>query len=158
MKKRTFVEGTLIGAVVGVVAGILLAPKSGKETQDDIKRKIKGTAQDIHLRLEALSDEVSGRIDNLKDAAKDLRGEAKEESQELVRRAEVLKQDLRVAATNLSKNGSQVKDATMKDVKQLFAEGSAVMNELERVTKRLVGSAKDKGRQIGSGRDEDEQI
>jgi gas vesicle protein len=155
MKKRTFVQGTIIGVVLGAVAGILLAPKSGKETQEDIKRKVKGTASEAYARIESLSDEVSGRLDNLKDAAKDLRGEAKEESQELVRRAEVLKQDLRISATNLSKNGATVKDATMKDMKQLFSEGSSVMKELERVTRKLVDSSKDKAKDIKNGNEDD---
>src|SRR6185312_10792916 len=95
---RSFWKGTLVGAVLGAVAGILLAPKSGKETREDIKRNVKGTYHDFQQRLETMSDEMGGRVENLKAAAKDLKGEAKEESQELVRRAEVLKQDLRISA------------------------------------------------------------
>lgn len=152
MKKRGFIKGTFLGILAGAAAGILLAPKSGKETQSDIKRKVKATVGDIQSRLEMMSDEVGGRVSTLKEAAKDLRGEAKEESQELVKRAEVLKQDLRIAATNLSKNGAKTKDSTMRDVKLLLNEGSAVMNELERVTKHLVGSAKDKAKEQRSPR------
>lgn len=149
MKKGNFVKGTLIGAIIGTVAGILLAPKSGKETQDDIKRSVRGAADDLYGKLEALSNDVAGRVDNLKEAAKDLRGEAKEESQELIRRAEVLKQDLRIAATNLAKNGAETKDTAMKNVKTLMGEGSDVMKELERLTKRLASSAKDKVKNNG---------
>jgi len=148
--KKTFLRGTIIGAAIGVIAGILLAPKSGKETQEDIKRKVKGTYDDIERRLEHMSDEVGGRVDSLKAAAKDLTGEAKEESQELVRRAEVLKQDLRVSASNLAASGGQTKDLAVKNVKQLLGEGAAVMAELERVTRHLAGSAKDKLRDSGT--------
>ncbi len=144
MKKGSFAKGTLIGVIVGAVAGLLLAPKSGKETQADIKRSVKGAADDLYAKLEKLSDDVSGRVDTLKEAAKDLRGEAKEESQELVRRAEVLKQDLRIAATNLAKNGAQTKDTALKNVKTLLDEGTDVMKELERLTKHLMVAAKDK--------------
>jgi gas vesicle protein len=142
--KRTFVRGTIIGAVIGALAGILLAPKSGKETQADIKRKVRGTYHDIQMRLERMSEEMSGRVDSLREAAKDLKGEAREESQELIRRAEVLKQDLRISANNLSKSGTQTKDVAMKEVKQLLGEGAAVMSELERVTRHLATAAKDK--------------
>jgi len=145
-KKSNVAKGTIFGLIVGAIAGLLLAPKSGKETQADIKRKIKATAGDIQERLESMSGEITGRVDTLKEAAKDLRGEAKEESQELIKRAEVLKQDLRISATNLSKQGSAAKDATIKDVKLLLNEGSSVMDELERVTKHLIGSAKDKAK------------
>jgi gas vesicle protein len=151
MKRGQFVKGTIIGAAIGAIAGILLAPKSGKETQADIKRKVRGTYDDIQRRLERMSDEVSGRVDSLKEAAKDLKGEAKEESQELIRRAEVLKQDLRVSASNLAKSGSETKDVAVKQVKQLLSEGAGVMNELERVTRHLAGSAKHKvSEQAGS--------
>ena len=144
VKKTSFVKGTIIGAMVGALAGLLLAPKSGKETQDDIKRKVKGTYEDIQRRLEKMSDEVSGRVDSLKEAAKDLKGEAREESQELIRRAEVLKQDLRVSANNLSSSGAQTKDVAVKQVKQILNEGASVMTELERVTRHLANSAKGK--------------
>jgi gas vesicle protein len=144
MKKSGFIKGTVIGALIGAAAGVLLAPKSGKETQQDIKRKVKGTYSDIHEQLRKMSDEVGGRVDNLKEVAKDLKGEAREESQELVRRAEVLKQDLRISATNLAKTGANTKDSAMKNVKLLLGEGSDVMKELERVTKHLAGSAKGK--------------
>ncbi|MBN1373739.1 YtxH domain-containing protein [Candidatus Dojkabacteria bacterium] len=36
-----FLFGAVVGALAGVTAGILLAPKSGKETREDIKRKTK---------------------------------------------------------------------------------------------------------------------
>lgn len=35
--KERLLEGGLIGAVLGVVAGLLIAPKSGKELREDIK-------------------------------------------------------------------------------------------------------------------------
>jgi gas vesicle protein len=144
MKKVSFVKGTFIGALIGAVAGILLAPKSGRETQDDIKRKVRGTYHDVQGRLEKMSVEMNGRVETLKEAAKDLKGEAREESQELIRRAEVLKQDLRISANNMAKTGTQTKDSTVKQVKLLLGEGSDVLSELERVTRHLAGSTKER--------------
>jgi len=37
MDKTAFVEGIAVGAVGGALAAILLAPKSGQETRDEIK-------------------------------------------------------------------------------------------------------------------------
>ncbi len=146
MKKTSVAKGTLIGIVIGAVAGLLLAPKSGKDTQAEIKRKVKGTYQDLHNNLENLSDELAGHVDNLKVAAGELKGEAKEESQDLIRKAEILKQDMRIAAADMAKSGTTTKDTAMKHVKQLINEGSDVMTELERVTKQLAASAKDKAK------------
>lgn len=39
MSKGKFALGALLGAAVGVAAGILTAPKSGKETRADLKAK-----------------------------------------------------------------------------------------------------------------------
>ncbi len=139
--RRSFWRGTLIGALVGAAAGVLLAPKSGKETRADIKGKVKGTYKDFMIRLENMSDEMSGRVDSLREAAKELTGEAREESQELIRRAEILKQDLRISASNLAASGAQTKDLALKQVKQLLAEGADVMSELERTTRHLARSA-----------------
>ncbi len=144
MKKGSFAKGTIIGVAVGAVAALLFAPKSGKETQSDIKKKVKGTYQDAHNKLEDISDELAGRVDNLKVAAGDLKGEAKEESQNLIHKAEILKQDMRIAASDMAKSGANTKDTAMKHVKQLIGEGSDVMSELERLTKQLATSAKDK--------------
>jgi gas vesicle protein len=139
-----FLKGTIIGAAIGALAGLLLAPKSGKETQDDIKRKVKLTYKDVQTQLHTMSDEVGGRVDTLKSAAKELKGEAREESQELIRRAEVLKQDLRIAGANMAESGTQTKDEAIKNMKHLMNDGTKIMAELERVTKQLAGSAKDK--------------
>ncbi len=144
MKKLSFARGTIVGAAIGAVAALLLAPKSGKDTQADLKRKVKGTYKDAHDKLEAISDDLAGRVDNLKVAASDLKGEAKVESQDLIKKAEILKQDMRIAASDMAKSGSNTKDTAVKHVKQLMHEGSDVMAELERVTKQLAGSAKDK--------------
>lgn len=155
--RKNFWKGTILGVVAGAVAGVLLAPKSGKETQEDIKRKVIGTYEDIQRRLEKMSDEVGGRVDTLKEAAKELKGEAKEESQELIRRAEVLKQDLRVSATNLAKSGNQTKDVAVKQVKQLLNEGASVMTELERVTRHLASSAKGKVEDVRDTKTDDNE-
>lgn len=41
MSKGKVALGAIIGAAAGVVAGILTAPKSGKETRADLKKKLK---------------------------------------------------------------------------------------------------------------------
>jgi len=56
MKSSDFLKGVLIGGLVGAVAGILFAPKSGKETREDIARKtdeiIKKAKEEYELALE----------------------------------------------------------------------------------------------------------
>jgi len=40
-KAFSFLKGLFLGVIAGAAAGILLAPKSGKETQEDIKKLAK---------------------------------------------------------------------------------------------------------------------
>lgn len=65
--------GAAIGAVVGFVSGILLAPKSGKETRDDIKNAALTTkdtvvekAYDAKSKAESVADDVNSKAVELK--------------------------------------------------------------------------------------------
>jgi gas vesicle protein len=81
MKASKLAMGAIVGAAVGVVAGILTAPKSGRETREDIKRKAdeaKNMAStkrdDLLFKAEELGDEVRSKaaeaIDNVKTSLK----------------------------------------------------------------------------------------
>ena len=54
-------KGLFIGGLIGVVAGILYAPKSGKETREDIVR----TTEDL---LSRAKDEYEKAVEKSKDA------------------------------------------------------------------------------------------
>jgi len=70
MKKGTSLAlGAIIGAAVGVAAGILTAPKSGKETRADIKNKtgeLKNQAakskDELVLKAEEIGDGVRAKV------------------------------------------------------------------------------------------------
>ena len=65
---ESFVKGLLFGTVAGVVAGILLAPKSGAETREDIKKlaeDFKDKAEDAYM---SARKEVEKKIANVKKA------------------------------------------------------------------------------------------
>lgn len=52
MDKKSLIEGIAIGAVAGAIATILLAPKSGKETREEIKAHMDEIKDGIIKRLE----------------------------------------------------------------------------------------------------------
>ena len=69
----------ILGALLGAGIALLLAPKSGKETQEDLKahgRRLKETAEErirdaqkrLEERLEAAREGVQTRIDGVKEA------------------------------------------------------------------------------------------
>lgn len=62
-KARKFAAGALIAAGVGYVAGILTAPKSGKETRKDIQDTAAKAKTESEKQLKHLHSELSDLID-----------------------------------------------------------------------------------------------
>ncbi len=60
MSDGNFLKGLIIGGLIGAVAGLLLAPKSGRETRADICNKtdelIKMAKEEYDLSLEKTSE------------------------------------------------------------------------------------------------------
>jgi gas vesicle protein len=56
MDKKTFIEGIAVGAVAGAIAGLLLAPKSGQETREEITADLNEIKDKLVARLEKLED------------------------------------------------------------------------------------------------------
>ena len=77
MSKGKFALGALFGMVVGGVAALLTAPKSGKETRQDIKRKV----NDIKTEADKAAKDISKQT-------KDVAGDVQKQANELKKRAE----------------------------------------------------------------------
>lgn len=151
-----FLRGLLYGAVVGGIAALLLAPKSGKDLRKDIQDRANTLKDDAERKIDELGQDISRHTDKLKSVAKDLAGEAKEESEYLISKAEKLTTDLKLASTNLATTGKSAKDQALADIKPLITEGADVMKELERVTRKLASSAKDRLSSEVDGQTQDE--
>lgn len=67
MGKGKFVIGTVLSVAAGVVAGILTAPKSGKETRADLKTK----ADELKGNVEDKTEKVKGKISFKKESDKE---------------------------------------------------------------------------------------
>jgi gas vesicle protein len=65
MDKKTFIEGIAVGAVAGAIAGLLLAPKSGQETRDEIKAHLDEIKNQIIEKLEAAEDFTQSKYEEV---------------------------------------------------------------------------------------------
>ncbi len=133
-KGKKFGLGILIGTVVGVVAGLLTAPKSGKETRKDIKNKakeVKGIAErklkEAYKELGVLAAEAGVQADKLK-------GKAKDEWAELAKKAELLKGQVKAAITSIKSGDDDHDEAT---IDQLLADFVALKNKVAKKAKEL---------------------
>ena len=59
--------GVATGAVVGTIAGVLLAPKSGKETIEDVKEKSNQVKNKINENIEDTKFKVKESKDKIKE-------------------------------------------------------------------------------------------
>lgn len=71
--------GALMAAVVGFVAGILTAPKSGKETREDIKNTANRVVSEAEKQLKKIHSELNIVIDDAKELLHGKTGKTKDD-------------------------------------------------------------------------------
>ena len=135
-KGKKFGFGIILGAIAGVATGLLTAPKSGKETREDIKKKaseVKGSAErklkDAHKELDKVAAEAKGK-------AKSLQGKAKEELDDLGSKADELRARAKHAITSIKSGDDDNDDAT---IDQLLKDISAIK---EKITTKVKNATK----------------
>jgi len=105
--------GIVIGAVAGLVTGLLAAPKSGQETRKDLKKKaneVKGSAE---RKLKEAQKELGKLSDEAKTATAKLQGKAKAELEDLSSKADDLKDRVKNAITSIKSGDDEDDDATV---------------------------------------------
>ncbi len=70
--------GIATGVMVGAAAGLLLAPKSGKETREDIKKKSAEIAEQVKEKASAVTEKMKDKFAK-KDTADELDALCEEE-------------------------------------------------------------------------------
>ncbi len=110
MKKRNLAIGTLLGAAAGYVAGILTAPKSGKETREDIKEAAVKTKAEAEKTLKKLHSELNTLIEEGKEKAKEAKTTAQKDYQEVLAKAQKAKDKAREVLSLVHEGGTDDKD------------------------------------------------
>lgn len=67
METKKLIGGLLAGAAIGVAVGILLAPRSGQETQNKIVKGSKRLADDLRNKVGSSVDSVKNQYNNAVD-------------------------------------------------------------------------------------------
>lgn len=94
-KAKKFALGTLFAAAAGYLAGILTAPKSGKETREDIKDATAKGVAEAEKQLKKLHTEMSTVLNKAKDEASSLKGKAREDLDAAIAKAFGVKEKAR---------------------------------------------------------------
>ena len=88
-KKGKFALGALFGAAVGVVTGILAAPKSGKETRTDLRNKADEIKTEAIKNAQAMTEKAEKVATDVKTKADQMASEAKMNAVDLKERADL---------------------------------------------------------------------
>ncbi len=95
-KSNKFAVGALLAGVAGYIAGVLTAPKSGKDTRKDIKENVSKGWAEAEKELKAVHTELASRVDDLKEKTSKISGSAQKEVNEMLETAKEAKEKVRV--------------------------------------------------------------
>ena len=137
-------RGAFLALCVGVVIGVLVAPRSGKETRERIVARSRQSFDNLENRLSDLRSDLAKRIDSLRDLAETVGEEASVQSRAVISKAELLKADLRSSASHLAENTGKARTDAVSDAKRLVRQGGDIMTELERATREIVKNTRAK--------------
>jgi gas vesicle protein len=76
-------KGLLIGGLVGVIMGLLYAPKSGKETRDELSDKAKDVASKLKDDYDVALEKSKSAYENLLKKLKEVEAKAEKKAQEM---------------------------------------------------------------------------
>lgn len=123
--------GTIIAAAAGYIAGILTAPKSGRETREDIKHKAVQTKTEAEKQLKQLHTELGKVLDQARSQAEAARGKAKVEIDAAMDKTRVVKEKARELLSALHEG-----DADDKDLRKAINEANATIAHLRTYLKK----------------------
>ena len=134
MSKETFKRvaiGAALVAVLGYVAGILTAPKSGRETRTDLKDAAGSGLSEAEKQLKQLHTELGVLLDELKTQGSTLKGKAEEEVEELVAKAQDAKGKAREVLSAVHEG-----DAEDEDLKKAVKQANLAVDHLRTYLKK----------------------
>lgn len=133
MRRRStnLAMGAVFLAGLGYAAGILTAPKSGKETRKDIQRAALKAKSEGEMRLKDLNTELGELIEQGKHKAKDVKETAKIEFVDMLGHAQHARQKARELLSALHEG-----DAEDKDLKRAIDEVNKAIDHLKTYLKK----------------------
>jgi gas vesicle protein len=128
-KSRNIVRNIAIGAAVsalaGYIAGILTAPKSGKETREDIRAKTVESYAVAEKELKKLHTELTDVISEVGGSIESFRGRASKDAGEALDKGREVKQKAREVLSALHDG-----EADDKDLKKAIQDATKAIEHL----------------------------
>lgn len=131
MAKNNGIGKFIAGAAIGAGLGILFAPKSGKETREDISKKLNEIMEQAkELTVEDVKDLITKKVSEIQKELKDL------DKEKVLKIAEQKAKKIQKKADELYKlaveKGTPVLEKTTKELKLATADAlKKIVNKLE---------------------------
>lgn len=120
---KKFAVGAALTAVAGYVAGVLTAPKSGKETRDDLRDKAAETYNAAEKELKKLHTELTDVIDEATDRINSFKN--RKDVDEALSKGKDAKQKAREVLSTLHDG-----EASDKDLKKAIGDATKAIEHL----------------------------
>lgn len=123
-KRLTILVG--LAALGGYLTGILTAPKSGKETRDDMRRAAQSGINEAERQIRNISSELADLLDEAKRRGSEMSDQARRELDDLSVRARIARDKAREVV-----NAVQQGDAKDDDLRLAVTQANLALNHLK---------------------------
>ncbi len=133
MGKNTgkWAAGALAAGIIGYMAGILTAPKSGRETRKDIKNAAVKARSEAEKKLKAVLADLNDRLEDVKKRGAKLSGKAKDEFEKVQARGIIAKDKVREILSMIHEG-----DADDPELKKALKDAKEALKHLDAYVKK----------------------
>lgn len=115
-KKSKLGLGVVIGGLIGFIVGIFSAPKSGKESREDVHKQLKQVKKSTEAKLKDVYKELDAISKQAKLQAKRTEGKALREIEAVSAKADKMKVRLKEAITVVKQDRHHPDETNFEDV------------------------------------------
>lgn len=130
-KAKKLAVGAALAGAAGYLAGVLTAPKSGKETRDDLKQAANLRMSEAEKQLKNLHTDLGKAVDEAKAKGTKMGGKAQKELKDLADKAKDTKEKVREVLSAVHEG-----DASDKDLKKAVADAKHALAHLKDYLKK----------------------
>ncbi|MDQ3065412.1 MAG: YtxH domain-containing protein [bacterium] len=128
---KKWATGALAAGVAGYVVGVLTAPKSGKETRQELKKASANARSEAEKQFKTILNDLNQRLDEAKAKSNDLSGRGKKEFDKVYYKATEAKEKVRQIISGLHDG-----DAEDPELKKALKDAQGALKHLEKFIKK----------------------